>query len=239
VRTIIRAGVLVALSAVAVALPGGVRADTPVLTATVGRATAPDSFVISLVDATGTRVTHLDPGPYTIAVHDFATIHNFHLTGPGVNQLTDVEGTETATWNVVFQNGKYHFQCDPHFTSLRGDFTVGTVATTPKLKAQVGPGRTISLKTSAGARVTTLFAGTYVVTVKDAAKADNFHLTGAGVNKKTGVAFRGSASWKLTFKAGQKYRFRSDSHSSLQGSFTAKAKPQPASTPSYPQKPGG
>jgi hypothetical protein len=225
------------LSSLAVALPGGVRADTPVLNATVGRATAPDAFFISLTDATGTKVTHLDPGAYTIVVHDFATIHNFHLTGPGVNQLTDVEGTETSTWNVVFQNGKYHYQCDPHFTSLKGDFTVGVVPTTPKLKAQVGPGRTITLKTPAGARVKTLFAGTYVVSVKDATKADNFHLTGSGVNRKTGIAFRGSASWKVTFKPGQTYRFRSDAHTSLRGSFTAKAKPQPASTPSYPQKP--
>jgi hypothetical protein len=198
-----------------------VRAASPVLNASVGSATSPNAFKISLTDESGNRVTHLDPGAYTIVVHDFADIHNFHLTGPGVNESTDVVGTGTFTWNVVFQDGRYHYQCDPHFTTLHGNFTAGTPPVIPKLNGRVGPGRTISLKTSAGARVKSLVAGRYTVVVNDRTKADNFHLSGQGVNRKTGIGFRGTASWTVSFTAGKVYRYRSDAHRALAGSFRA------------------
>src|SRR5205823_2406075 len=79
----------------------------------------------------GTRVTHLDPGTYTIDVNDLADVHNFHLFGPGVTEATTVEGTGTATWTVTFQDGAtYTYVCDAHPGSMIGKFTVGNVPTT-------------------------------------------------------------------------------------------------------------
>src|SRR5690348_14926609 len=123
----VRLAVLTALAALV--LPAAAaRADNPVLIATVG---VNDGFNISLKDANGQNVTHLDPGTYTIQVHDLSTIHNFHLKGPGVDEATDPETTSDPTWTVTFTDGKYTFQCDPHSTVMHGSFTVGTVATPP------------------------------------------------------------------------------------------------------------
>src|SRR6266508_4601715 len=57
-------------------------------------------FVIGLTQ-NGTRVTHLDPGSYTITINDRADIHNFHLRGPGVDMATEVEFSGTVTWTVT------------------------------------------------------------------------------------------------------------------------------------------
>jgi plastocyanin len=81
-------------------------------------------FVISLKDASGNDVTTLTPGTYTINVDDQADIHNFHLSGPGVDEATDVSGTGTTTWTVTLQDGTYTFQCDPHSSSMNGSFEV-------------------------------------------------------------------------------------------------------------------
>jgi plastocyanin len=81
-------------------------------------------FVISRKDADGQDVSTLTAGTYTINVDDQADIHNFHLTGPGVDEMTDVGGTGPTTWTVTFQDGSYHFQCDPHASTMNGDFEV-------------------------------------------------------------------------------------------------------------------
>ncbi len=44
--------------------------------------------------------------------------------------------------------------------------------------------------------------------------ADNLHLKGPGVDRKTGVAFKGQAHWTVTLKAGS-YRVLSDAHRAL------------------------
>jgi plastocyanin len=220
----VRPFLVASLAALGLIVPGSVGARgtvTQPLTATVGSAASPDAFQISLTDSTGARVTHVDPGSYAIVVHDFSTVHNFHLTGPGVDRATDVETTAQTTWNVTFTDGTYRFVCDAHPTVMRGSFTSGTVTTPPPVKrlvAQVGPKRTLSLKTAAGARVKKLTAGRYSIKVKDLTKSDNFHLTAAGVNRKTGVKSRGTVTWKVTFAAG-KGTYRSDAHKRLRGSF--------------------
>ena len=205
-----------------VALPSAIaHADNPVLTGQVGKG---DAFAIFLHDASGGPVRHLDPGTYTIQVQDLSTIHNFHLLGPGVDRSTDVEGTSTVTWTVTFQDGaKYTYRCDAHPTQMIGTFTVGTLVTPPsplQLKASVGPGRTISLRKTDGTKLTALSAPTAaVITVNDRSKTDNFHLTGPGVRKTTGIGFRGHVTWKVNLAAG-KYVYRSDKHKTLHGSFT-------------------
>src|SRR5829696_10089429 len=61
-------------------------------------------------------------------------------------------------------------------------------------------------------------AGTYRLTVRDATRGENFHLLGAGVNKKTGVRFKGSVIWTVTFRAGS-YTLRSDASKKLRRNF--------------------
>ena len=223
----VRLFLLTCLALTGLAVPGAVGAHVAVtqpLLATVGSSSSPDVFPISLTDSTGAKVTHVDPGQYTISVHDYSTLHDFHLTGPGVDQATAVETASTTTWNVTFTDGTYRYLCDAHPTSMRGSFTSGTVVAPPpvkKLVAQVGPKRTISLKTASGARVKSLPAGKYKLTVKDLTKADNFHLIAPGVNRKTGVAFRGTTTWTVTFRVGAA-KFRSDAHRTLRGGFTVR-----------------
>ena len=63
-------------------------------------------------------------GTYVITVHDLASIHDFHLTGPGVNKKTSVAGTGTTKWTVKLTKGTYHFVCDPHQTIMHGVLNV-------------------------------------------------------------------------------------------------------------------
>ena len=174
-----------------------------------------DSFNISLTDSTGAKVTHLDPGSYTVQVSDLSDMHNFDLTGPGVSKSTGVTDIGSQTWDVTFTNGTYKFQCDIHPTTMKGSFTVGVVPTAPpppqKLSGAVGPGAKISLTKSAK-------AGKAVLTISDRSKKDNLHLTGPGLNKKTGIAFTGTVKWTVTLKAGT-YTFRSDAHKALKGTL--------------------
>jgi plastocyanin len=210
--------VLVALL-VAVVLPGAGRADNPVLVGDVG---VNDSFSINLVDASGAKVTHLDPGTYTVLVHDHSSMHNFHLFGPGgVDVMTQIGDIGDFTFTVTLVDGTYRYQCDPHFTFMKGSFTVGTPPPPPppvRLLATVGPGLRIAVRFADGSPLAGLTAGRARIVVRDRSRRDNFHLRGPGVSKSTGVAFRGTVTWKVTLRAGT-YTFRSDRHKSLRGRF--------------------
>jgi hypothetical protein len=204
--------ILLAGAVAAVFLPSTLaRADNPRLVATVGRN---DSFTISLRDSSGNPVTHLDAGTYDIEVHDLSETHNFRLHGPGVEQATDIGSKEDVVWTVALADGKYRFECSAHASVMNGWFTVGTVAPTP-LAAAVGPKRTITVKPKI------VEVGPATLTVNDRSRTDNFHLTGPGVNKKTGVAFRGRVTWNVSLQPGS-YTYRSDKHKRLRGSFVVR-----------------
>jgi plastocyanin len=204
-------GVVLFLATAAV-LAGPAAADNPQLQASVG-----PGFTISLKDASGAKVTHLDPGTYAIHVVDQSDMHNFDLTGPGVSKSTDVTEVGEQDWTVTFTDGTYRYVCDVHATTMKGSFTVGNVPTTTvvKMSASVGPGQKIAFARTAKAGKTT-------ITIRDLTAKDNFHLTGPGVNKKTRVAFKGTVKWTVTLKAGT-YTYRSDAHKGLKG--TLKVKP--------------
>jgi hypothetical protein len=192
-------------------LPSAIaQADNPRLVGTVGRN---DTFTISLQDPSGKSVTNLAPGTYDIEVHDLSEEHNFHLSGPGVDQATDIAAAQDVVWTVTVTNGTYRFQCDAHSTTMRGRFTVGTVTEPTVLKASVGPKRKITLQPK------TVAAGPARITVTDRSRTDNFHLVGPGVNRKTGVVFRGRVTWNVALQAGR-YAYRSDKHKRLRGSLT-------------------
>jgi len=109
----------------------------------------------------------------------------------------------------------------PASTGWDGSFTAPTV----NLTAAVGPGRTIALKTAATATARSLAAGTYAISVRDLSAKDNFHLSGGGLDRKTGVPGRGRVTWTLALKPGV-YRYRSDAHPDLRGSFVVTAAAQ-------------
>jgi hypothetical protein len=72
----------------------------------------------------------IPPGTYTIRVVDDATEHNFHLSGPGVDQATGTGDTSSPTWSVTLQPGStYKFQCDTHSDFMYGVFQTSGTAT--------------------------------------------------------------------------------------------------------------
>lgn len=96
----------------------------PVAAGSTLRAGVGPGFEISLETEDGTAVSTLSAGEYTIEVDDQADIHNFHLTGPGVDEDSGVSETGTSTWTVTFEAGSYEFVCDPHASQLNGSFEV-------------------------------------------------------------------------------------------------------------------
>src|SRR5262249_47245316 len=92
----------------------------PKLNGTVG-----PGFTISLKSAVGKRVTAVGPGTYTFVVADKSGIHNFHLSGPGVNKaLTTIGGTGTKTVTLALKAGTYRYYCEAHPTIMKGSFKV-------------------------------------------------------------------------------------------------------------------
>jgi len=94
-----------------------------VLLATVGEPDDPDAFTITLTDESGAEVSTLPAGSYSIRVDDLSEIHNFHLTGSGVDESTTVPETGDTVWDVTLEAGDYQYVCDPH-PSMRGELTV-------------------------------------------------------------------------------------------------------------------
>jgi plastocyanin len=122
----LRAAQLAALAtlagAAAIAAAPGAAAPAP---KTVVGSVGP-GFTIDLKRG-GTKVTQLKAGvPYRFLVHDRAAIHDFHLSGPGVNKvITGVGFTGTKSLVLKLKKGTYRFLCDPHAEEMHGSFRVG------------------------------------------------------------------------------------------------------------------
>jgi hypothetical protein len=71
-----------------------------------------------------TKVTKLKAGKYKIVIKDRSNIHNFHLTGPGVNKKTGVVAKGTFTWVLTLKKGTYKYVCDPHKVLMKGSFRI-------------------------------------------------------------------------------------------------------------------
>jgi plastocyanin len=100
-----------AVAGLAAALPAV--AATPTYKGTVG-----PGFTITMA----TKPTKA--GKIKLVVSDKASIHDFHLVGPGVNVTTSVSGTGTKTFIVTLKKGTYNFFCDPHKSSMHGSFKI-------------------------------------------------------------------------------------------------------------------
>lgn len=203
--TVLRLLVLACTSAlVLVGVAGG--AAGPGLRGSVG-----PGFAISLTDASGNAITHLDPGAFSLTVDDKSAEHNFHLQGPGVDATTTVDevGAKTLALNLV--DGKYTFICDAHPTLMADSFTVGTApsessppppAPAPTRLVLSLTGTTIGFTTPAGKAVKALPAGSAVITVRDRSAARGAKLSGAGVSRSTTARFVGTVVWKVKLSAG-------------------------------------
>jgi plastocyanin len=86
-------------------------------------AVPPIDFKITLVDSKGAPVTTLKAGTYQVKIKDASKIHNFHLSGPGIDLTTTVPEVKETTWPVTLKAGTYTFKCDPH-PNMKHTFTV-------------------------------------------------------------------------------------------------------------------
>lgn len=78
------------------------------------------------VSQNGEDAETVKAGTYTLEVEDKSAMHNFHLTGPGVDEeVTDVPFVGDKSVTVTLQKGTYTYQCDPHAArGMKGTFTV-------------------------------------------------------------------------------------------------------------------
>jgi plastocyanin len=122
-RTIptIRAWLLGAVVAAALAATAPTSAaPTQTVTGTVG-----PGFTIVLTKG-GRKVTKLKAHTrYRFVIRDRATIHDFHLRGPGIDRvLTSVDFQGTKSFTLTLKKGTYRFFCDPHAGFMHGSFRV-------------------------------------------------------------------------------------------------------------------
>jgi plastocyanin len=102
-------GLIAILATLALAAPGFAAAKAKTLVGTDG-----PGFTITMNKKT------VKAGTYVITIHDRSSIHNFHLTGPGVNKKTSVPKVSTTKWTVKLKKGTYKYVCDPHATIMHG-----------------------------------------------------------------------------------------------------------------------
>jgi plastocyanin len=82
-------------------------------------------FTINLA-LNGKTATKLKTGVrYRLVINDRSSIHDFHLTGPGVNRmLTSVDFVGTKSFVLTLRRGVYRYFCDPHSAVMHGSFRV-------------------------------------------------------------------------------------------------------------------
>ncbi|HEX9351292.1 MAG TPA: plastocyanin/azurin family copper-binding protein [Gaiellaceae bacterium] len=117
-----RFGIAAVVSVVAISLllAGNASAAPKTVVGTVG-----PGFTITL-KLNGNKVTKLKAGvQYRFMISDRSSIHDFHLSGPGVDTvITAVGFTGTKSIVVTPKKGTYNFKCDPHASFMHGSFKV-------------------------------------------------------------------------------------------------------------------
>ena len=101
---------LAALSAVIALVVASVVQAAPAVTV---NGTVGPGFTISVAKRS------VKAGKVTFVINDKSNIHNWHITGPGVNKKTSVSGTGTTRFTVTLKKGKtYKIVCDPHASTM-------------------------------------------------------------------------------------------------------------------------
>ena len=110
----------ISLAATVVAANAGTStAKSVVLTGEVG-----PGYTIEVKRA-GKDLTTIKAGTYKIKVEDKASVHDFHLVGPGLNKSTSVPFVGDKIWTITLKPGKYTYKCDPHtLMGMKGTFRV-------------------------------------------------------------------------------------------------------------------
>jgi plastocyanin len=110
---------LVMLAVAALVTVGSATAAPKTVNGTVG-----PGFTISL-KLGGKKVTRLKATTYAFKVTDKSSIHDFHLSGPGVNKvITGIGFKGTKTVTIKLRKGTYRYRCDPHSSEMHGSFRV-------------------------------------------------------------------------------------------------------------------
>jgi plastocyanin len=111
--------VVAAVAAALIAVPAYAKSGAVTLKGETG-----PGYSIEVTKA-GKDLKTIKAGTYKIKVEDKGSIHNFHLTGPGVNKSTTIPFTGEKTWTVKLKPGKYTYQCDIHASEgMKGSFKV-------------------------------------------------------------------------------------------------------------------
>ena len=108
------------------------------LAGTAGAASTKDNFTlkgevyakgmkIEMKNANNRPLTSVRAGTYRIKVEDEATIHNFHLRGPGVNKTTSIPAALGTDLDCPAPKGQIHVRlrsaCEVHARKLPRDVT--------------------------------------------------------------------------------------------------------------------
>ena len=122
-RPTVRAVAVLAVTAAVLAVPTVAGAMThPKLIGTVGKNNA---YKIDLTSK-GRVAKTLNPGTYTLVIHDGSSIHNYELDGPHGKSwtFTSVSFVGTKTITLKLTAGKYKAYCAPHESVMFQHFTV-------------------------------------------------------------------------------------------------------------------
>lgn len=116
-RLLVTAAVLAAATSVPAS---AALAATPKLNGTVG-----PGFTITLTQG-GKKVTKLKAGKYTFVISDKSSMHSFGLDGPKgfAKDFTSVAFKGTKTFTLTLKAGTYKYYCQPHESSMFGNFKV-------------------------------------------------------------------------------------------------------------------
>jgi len=107
-------------TALALVVVSAASAATPKLIGTVG-----PGFTITLTQG-GKKVTKLKAGTFTFVINDRSSMHSYGLDGPNgfARDFTSVSFKGTKTFTLTLKAGRYKYYCQPHESSMFGDFTV-------------------------------------------------------------------------------------------------------------------
>jgi len=112
--------VLASLTATLVAAASASAGSPPKLVGTVG-----PGHTITLTKG-GKKLSKLNAGAYTFVINDTSSMHSYGLDGPNgfAKDFTSVSFKGTKTFTLTLKAGRYKYYCQPHESSMFGDFTV-------------------------------------------------------------------------------------------------------------------
>lgn len=116
--------IVFAATASALALAAAANAPAASAPKTVQGTVGP-GFTINLT-LSGKKVIKLKKGVrYRFLIRDQSSLHDFHLSGPGLNRvLTTVDFMGAKSFVLTLKPGVYRYFCDPHSDVMHGSFRV-------------------------------------------------------------------------------------------------------------------